>query len=369
MENQKIQKKPVYYFLLCQETIKKDNFLSSSDPVERLCFRKGVYDIISLTTRQLIIVNQRVRYPRQLENVIERKKKFAKIDRVRSINKISEGLFDIGFVSQKKAVLIDLGNREVVRISREMSAVEAISFKRKIETLEKHCLLGDSPLEVWHRGDVLISAERYHGGLPFGALSKAYRIDVVKELLSRNGSIDCINDFAHYGELKSWYNTRRLEIDRRYRRLFDSIFTKGAIPDVVNWLVLSHRDLTEHNTVYLDNRLVYVDLSPFKIGLAPWWYDPLTLIQTEGSEYGRYDLLEVFLRGGFDRHLGNIIPPNFENKSPRFQVRYRLDILLVGCLLMLFYPFKIKPDRVTSWLSGTYCLFRRITSEKKSELT
>jgi hypothetical protein len=148
--------------------------------------------------------------------------------------------------------------------------------------------------------------------------------------------------------------------------MFDSIVAHNKIKDAVNGLIFSHRDLTEHNSVFVDGRLIYVDFSPFKIGLAPWWYDPLTLIQTEGSEYGRYDLLEVYLRGGFDSYMRDIIPLDFEEKPRAHQVRYRLDILIVACMLMLFYPFKIKPARVTSWLGDTYSLFKRIVRESNS---
>lgn len=311
----------------------------------------GTYEARLLSTGNLILFRSGTYIPVQLRNTIDRKQKYATVVGEKELAVKGNGPNSVVLANPSHSVFIDLRNKVVTKVYVGVDRDVVKSYLVGRDRLSK---LYDTPTLKAIKYDAinqkLFVEDEFVNGRWIGDLSGKSQSRVAESLLASTRIISetseadlesFINFARQIGELSSIGEASKF----MGSRVIQAISNQGVMESFRHW-IWQHRDLSAHNVSISGKSLQVFDLSPKKVGLAPRWYDFVTFITSQASEYGDSRLIRRYWNGEFDSALGEFCPVNgLQNKE---------DILILSTIFMAYLPFKIHPDRIGSWLKPSF---------------
>jgi len=306
----------------------------------------GKFFIKCLSEKQICCVSNNVILPKQLQLALSRKEKYSIVDSFMDFGDNSEfNIFNLLIIREGKILLANSDLGIFIKVYNE---AYLHNTSQESKNLIDNYDLANTRLGIksYIQDNLLFVLEPRVNGQDFSNLSLVKQEDLINNLAFQHRNKSCGNFLFladTYSRFKNFASSSINELDPIHSHLFEAAIKRNFSNTVSVPYRLSHRDLAAHNLL-VNNEIIPIDLSPFKLGYAPYWYDTLTLMITESSEYERHKLLINFIEGyntGYTNYF-----PQFKNKIAR------IDAVVFNILFMTWLPFKINLKRITSWTSG-----------------
>lgn len=311
----------------------------------------GTYGAMLLSTGNLILIRSGTYIPDQLRHTIKRKQKYATVVGNAKVTVKGKGSNSVALVHPSHSVLIDLHNNVVTKVYSgvDLDTVKAYAFGRQqLSDLYNTPILKD--LNYNAHSQQLFVEEEFVAGRWVGDLSGTSQSRVAKQLLMRTREISTatkvdLGDFIEFAQQIGDLTSHAKPNEFLGANVLQAI-SNGAVMESFQPWIWQHRDLSAHNISITNRSLQVFDLSPRKVGLAPRWYDLVTFITSQASEYGDSRLVRRYWKGEFDVALGEFCPVSDQKDKEH--------LLILSTIFMAYLPFKIKPDRIESWLKPSF---------------
>ncbi len=306
----------------------------------------GKFTIKCLSEKQIYCTSNNIILPKQLQLALSRKEKYSIVHSFIDFGDKSEfNIFDLLIIRDGKILLANLDLGIFIKIyNQAYFDVSIRESKKLIDSFDfANSRLG---IKSYVFNNLLFIIEPLVKGADFSNQNLLEQEKLINKLALRHQNESCENfDFSSstYTTFKNFTTTTYDKLDSIHSSLFENAVKRNFSNTISGPSRLSHRDLTAHN-VLVSDEIIPIDLSPFKLGYAPSWYDTLTLMITESSEYEQHNLLINFLEGHNTDYSKCF--PIFEDKIAR------IDAVIFNILFMTWLPFKINVKRITSWTKG-----------------
>lgn len=313
--------------------------------------RSGAYHATLLSTGNLIVTSADIEIPCQLKKTLERKHKYASVLGKQEFSIEGSGPHEFALVQPKHSVFLDFRSLGATKVYSSIGSRLAESYLRGRKQISNLYLSPElTGLRYDRRLRQLTVQEDFVIGNWVGDLDEGFQNRLANSLLKSADIVTetVVADLSDFFEFAERASEKLLAADQPSplgAQIIEAVSNEKVMASFRTW-VWQHRDFSAHNVSVSGDSFQVIDLSPIKIGLAPKWYDFITFISSQASEYDNPTLVRNYWRGEFDCALEFI--------CPGVQIEDKEHMLILATLLMAYLPFKIRTNRISSWLAASF---------------
>ena len=311
----------------------------------------GSYRATLLSTGNLIVIPSDTQIPSQLRKTLERKLKYASVLGKMDFSIAGSGSHEFALVQPNHSVFLDFRNLVAKKVYLNIDSKLADSYvhaRQEISNLYLSPKLIEFTFD--HRLRELTVQEDFVPGNWVGDSDERFQSSLASSLLKSTEAVSetdvaDLHAFSGFAERASEELLAADNSNQFGAQIIEALSNEKVMASFRNW-VWQHRDFSAHNISVHGDLFQVVDLSPVKIGPAPKWYDFVTFITSQASEYDNPALVRNYWRGDFDSAL--------EFFCSDVQLEDKEHMLILATVLMAYLPFKIHTGRISSWLEASF---------------